>query len=67
MPDDLTLADFRPGQRVRYVPYHAHGDARHEDCEDGQVSSVNAHFVFVRFGASLHGQACKPDQLILRG
>lgn len=40
---------FAPGDRVRFVPGHAHGDATHPDCEDGTVSSQNGYGVFVRF------------------
>jgi hypothetical protein len=32
---------FRIGQRVRYIPTHAHGDPSHKDCEDGIVRSFN--------------------------
>lgn len=55
---------FQPGQYVTYVPYHAHGDITHKDCERGVVSSTNDTYVFVRFGTSITGQACKPDQLV---
>ena len=58
--------DFKVGQAVIYVPYHAHDDLNHEDCEHGVVSSMNDTFIFVRFGASITGQACKPDQLVRR-
>jgi len=56
--------DFTPGQSVRYVPYHAEGDASHEDCENGIVTSTNAETqtVFVRFKGST-SEGCKPDQL----
>jgi len=65
---------FVPGQHVRYVPYHAHGDASHPDCENGVVSSVRTHspvdgspieppIIFVRFGGGETGQGCNPDQL----
>lgn len=61
----LKLTDFKPGDRVRYVPYHAHNDQSHKDCEDGLVTSVNDHYVFVRFSLfTEHGQPCKPDQLV---
>jgi len=29
------------GQRVRYIPTHAKGNANHPDCEDGIVRSFN--------------------------
>jgi len=64
---------FVPGQRVRYVPYHAYGDASHPDCENGVVTSVRTHspvdgeplptpIVFVRFRGET-SQGCNPDQL----
>lgn len=54
---------FEPGQLVRYVPHHAHGDQSHPDCENGRVTSTNDAFVFVRFGHSETSQACNPEQL----
>lgn len=61
------LTDFRAGDEVLYVPYHAKGNLRHMDCERGRVNSVSDHFVFVRFERSaLCSQACKPDQLVKR-
>lgn len=61
-PVELSLADFHAGDMVRYVPYHAHGDIRHADCENGRVTSKNDTYVFVRFHSET-SQACKPDQL----
>lgn len=58
-----SLSDFEVGQHVRYVPYHAHGDASHPDCENGVVSSISENFVFVRFKGP-NGEACYPDQLV---
>lgn len=58
------LTDFKPGQSVRYVPYHADGDRNHPDCENGRVTSVNDWFVFVRFRGDT-SQACNPDQLVI--
>lgn len=64
-----TLQDFKPGDRVLYVPYHANGDTKHEDCELGFVSSTNDKFVFVRYAnvrgeISDRGIATMPDQLV---
>ena len=62
-----TLADFAPGDAVRYVPNHADGDLAHEDCETGYVTTVNATYVFVKFTwprVRHFAQACKPDQLV---
>lgn len=62
---ELQLADFKAGDRVRYVPYHAHGDLQHEDCENGRVTSVNLLYVFVRFRPEGEtSEACLPDQLV---
>lgn len=56
---------YAPGDRVRYVPYHAHGDVTHRDCEDGIVSSINhVGTIFVRFGQRTTSQGCLPDQLV---
>lgn len=65
-------SDFSPGERVVYVPTHAEGDLRHPDCEQGAVSSVNDHTVFVKFdqyvkkfgwdGAT--SQGCDPCDLV---
>lgn len=64
----MELSDFKPGDRVKYVPYHAHGNRQHMDCEDGEVSSVNSTYVFVRFVKQglmqRTGQACLPNQLV---
>ena len=60
-----ALAAFKAGDHVRYVPYHAHGDVRHEDCENGRVTSVSDHYVFVRFRPEGDtSEACLPDQLV---
>lgn len=65
----LTAADFHPGENVRYVPNHAHGDIEHKDCENGVVSSQNGLYVFVRY-SDRHGdlkfttQATDPYDLI---
>jgi len=58
-----STRDFSPGEEVRYVPYHAHGDEAHEDCEIGIVDSVGSMFVFVIFDGKRRPEACKPDQL----
>lgn len=66
----MTTKDFATGERVLYVPSHAHGDAKHPDCERGLVSSANDFNVFVRYynrksGELSHrGQATRPDDLI---
>lgn len=55
--------DFAAGDRVRYVPRHAHGNMEHPDCEDGRVTSTNDDYVFVRFGCGDTSAACERDQL----
>lgn len=59
-----VAATFQPGDRVRYVPYHADNDILHPDCESGVVTSINAHAVFVRFDGDLHSKGCYPDTLV---
>ena len=61
---EQTTDDFSMGDLVRYVPYHAYGDCRHPDCEDGTVTSKNQIYVFVRFAGKNFAQACAPDQLV---
>ncbi len=55
---------FAIGDRVKYIPLHAHGDASHKDCETGVVTSVRPGVVFVLFGGCTP-QACSPDMLKL--
>lgn len=61
----MAAADFPVGAHVLYVPYHAHGDAAHPDCEHGIVTSTNEKYVFVRFRPP-NSQACEPDQLQIK-
>jgi hypothetical protein len=68
------MSEFKPSERVRYVPSHAQGDQTHPDCEDGTVSSVSEKgtTVFVRFDktvariglAGATSQGCYPEDLI---
>ena len=67
----MKIEEFKPGDQVRYIPGHAHGDASHPDCEDGIVSSQNGVNVFVRYyhkngGLRLHSQATTPTDLVKR-
>jgi hypothetical protein len=64
---------FAHGDKVVYVPMHAHGDRGHADCERGVVSSVGtAGTVFVKFHAQVArlgwdgatAQGCDPDSLV---
>ena len=66
--EKLELSDFKPGEEVLYVPYHAEGNREHKDCERGWVSSINDFYVFVRFvrdaeNRGFGSHACKDDQL----
>lgn len=58
---------FKVGQRVKYIPLHAHGDATHPDCEIGEVTHINNAGVFVRF-TEPHvrhwPQCCDPSSLV---
>ena len=40
---------YSVGDKVRYVPNHAHGDIRHKDCEIGVVTSLNDKYIFVKY------------------
>lgn len=60
-------SDFQPGDLVRYVPYHAHNDIAHPDCENGVVTSTNDYLVFVRFGADSHSKGCHRERLVYTG
>lgn len=61
-PSGLT-ADFKAGDRVAYIPLHAHGDASHPDVERGIVTSTNPYFVFVRYGHETQAKATSPHDL----
>ena len=70
----MKLSELKQGVRVRYVPTHAHGDAKHADCETGVVSSVNATVAFVKYDNNMcimttgnepyTAQAINPQDLI---
>ena len=72
-----TTADFSKGERVRYLPLHADGDIRHEDCQNGVVSSTNDRWVFVKYDnldcvmvtgdEPYTAQATDPNQLVKWG
>lgn len=55
---------LRAGDRVKYIPGHAHGDDNHPDCETGTVTSVKPGRVFVRFSGCT-SQCCTPTDLKL--
>lgn len=59
----MKLSDFKPGDHVCYrnnVPFGSGA------MEDGMVTSVGEHYVFVRF-VGMHpdanGKACRPEDL----
>lgn len=52
----MKLEAFEEGMTVKYVPYHAHGDTAHADCEIGVVTSVSDKYVFVRYGGDHHSK-----------
>ena len=54
-------SNFKHGDHVTYIPGHAHGDVKHTDCENGVVSSVNEHSVFVKYDCLL-GLAITGDE-----
>jgi len=70
----MKTFDFDHGDKVRYIPFHAYGDVKHKDCENGVVSSVNSHFVFVKYNNAMcimttgdeayTAAATKPEDLI---
>lgn len=39
----------KEGESVIYIPAHAHGNLKHEDCEYGEISSFNDKFIFVKY------------------
>jgi hypothetical protein len=69
----MKTSEFKPFQRVIYIPNHAHGDKNHKDVERGIISALKPLYdgVFVRFDADLRrapwndvtGKSCKPEQL----
>jgi hypothetical protein len=69
----FKLEDFSEKQRVAYIPNHADNDINHEDVEYGYVSSVNDHYVFVKFDKQLQkfgwegttSQSCRVETLVI--
>ena len=58
------MNEFKPGDHVRYIPNHAHGDKHHPDCEDGIVTSTTDLYVFVRYGRKVTSKATNADDLV---
>ena len=52
---------FEKGQRVMYIPTHAHGDRDHKDCQCGVVSSKNGAYIFVKYDNAV-GQMITGDE-----
>ena len=59
-----AAAAAKAGDRVRYMPNHAHGDIGHPDCEDGVVVTVREAITFVQF-ATGGPKACTPSDLVV--
>ena len=55
------MNNFKKGDKVTFIPNHAFDDPNHEDCQDGVVSSVNDHYVFVKYNCAL-GEAITGDE-----
>lgn len=57
------MSEFKKGDKVIYVPGHAHGDVTHADCENGVVSSLSEYSetVFVKYNCGL-GEALTGDE-----
>lgn len=61
--DSRELTKENIGSKVTYIPLHANGNAQHEDCEGGVISSWNDKFIFVNYGTG-HSQATRPEDLV---
>lgn len=69
----MKLEDFKPNQRVVYLPLHADGNLKHPDVEWGTVSSIGSLYVFVRFDKQVEkfgwdgatSQCCSPHDLLI--
>jgi hypothetical protein len=66
----METLDFKEGDNVMYIPYHANGEMCHPDCEEGIVSSVTELTVYVKYykhgRLSSTAQGTNADQLIKR-
>jgi hypothetical protein len=60
----VTIDECKEGVRVRYVPFHVHGNAEHPHCQDGAVTHVRGPIVFVKFGEHATPQACNAEMLV---
>ena len=60
---EVKLQDIHRDSKVTYVPSHVHGNAGHEDCEGGTISSWNDKFIFVNYGKGTNA-ATRPEDLV---
>jgi hypothetical protein len=64
----MKASDFKPWDRVLYIPNHANGEANHEDCENGVVHHIEGDIVFVRYIKNDYinttSHSTRPDYLI---
>lgn len=56
--------ELKEGDKVRYVPSHAHANVEHKDCEDGVVTTIRDKSIWVRFGSDTHAKLCAPELLV---
>ena len=63
--DSPVPSFFRTGQRVRYLPDHAFGDAHDPAGQLGTVYCTTHMHVYVTFDGRATPEACKADQLHL--
>ena len=59
----MNLKDAILGTRIAYIPTHAGGNIEHKDVEYGEISSVNAYYIFVKFDGELNSKACLANDL----
>ena len=52
------------GQRVKYIPQHANGDAAHPDCEMGIIKSYRDNYVMVRYEGTSNIKATRFNDLV---
>ena len=59
-----VMEKFLVGDMVKYVPFHAKGDASHPDCEHGIITSMTEHSIFVEYGTGT-SQSKRREDLVL--
>jgi len=60
----LTTQVFKQGDRVAYIPPYAKGDITHKDVEQGEITSINYLYIFVRFDKTIYIKACNPENIV---